>query len=355
MNDAAKPEAAQLPAVAVPKRETIIVASEVPVLDTGLFEQMQRIAKIMAASNLVPEHLNRVQRSGQQEVRLTAEEALANCFLVVNQSVRWRMDPFAVAQGVFVLRGKVGYEGKLIAAVINSHPALEQRLSYRYEGAGVDKKIIVSGKVRGDSAPREIEGTVKQWATSNDSWQKIPDQMLAYRGAREWARRWMPEAILGVYADEEVEAIARDITPAPEVEGGMRGAGDRLKAALGASMKAEGQRIEPGEKIVVDTAPTAEPQAATARADAVVVDEGDAALAKVAEKKEPEKFAEPEKKALPRGTPKIRKSFLDVLGAAKDRNELAAVYEDTNLYEWEKADREMLAKEYAIRQHKLKA
>jgi hypothetical protein len=48
------------------------------------------------------------------------EQIMANCFLVVNQAVRWNMDPFAVAQCVSVVHGKLCYEGKLIAAIIEA-------------------------------------------------------------------------------------------------------------------------------------------------------------------------------------------------------------------------------------------
>jgi len=212
MNDQADTDA-RLPVLV--KRETIIVSSDVHVLDTGIFEQMQRIAKIMSATGLVPEHLNRRFGTGANARNIEPEEAFANCFLVVDQAVRWRMDPFAVAQSTYVARGRLGFEGKLIAAVINTHPQLEKRLSYRYAGekGKEDRAVIVKGRIRGDEEDREIEGTVAQWQTRDkdgvisESWRKSPEQMLAYRGAREWARRWMPEAILGVLADDELETI----------------------------------------------------------------------------------------------------------------------------------------------------
>ena len=57
------------------------------------------------------------------------------------------------------------------------------------------------------------------WTTSNEQWKKNPDQMLAYRGAREWARRYMPEAVLGIHADDDLAAPSsvtmRDVTPPP--------------------------------------------------------------------------------------------------------------------------------------------
>lgn len=194
-------EASQAPQAIVPvaKRDPIVVVDEIPMLDTAKFEHMQRIALVLARAGLVPKHLK-----GE-----TPDEAIANCFLVVNQALRWRMDPFAVAQGTFVTQGKIGYEGKLVAAVINTHRNLAGRLSYAYTGTpGTPQRgVTVSGRLRGADADSSISGTVAQWRTSNEQWTKNPDQMLAYRGAREWARRWMPEAVLGVYADDEIEEV----------------------------------------------------------------------------------------------------------------------------------------------------
>ena len=66
----------------------------------------------------------------------------------------------------------------------------------------------VYGTLRGEETPREVIGTVAAWKTNNKQWETQVDQMLSYRGAREWARRHMPEVILGVYAEEELEQIA---------------------------------------------------------------------------------------------------------------------------------------------------
>ncbi len=163
-------------------------------MDTGIFEQLQRVAKMMAQANLVPAHL----RGGPDKV--------ADCFLVAAQAFRWRMDPFSVAQHTFVTSGKLGYEGKLIAGLINASGRLETNLKPVYSGtvAGNDRKVTIVGRIRGEAEDRVIDGTVGQWKTSNEKWQTMPDQMLFYRGAREWARRHMPEVMLGISADEEI-------------------------------------------------------------------------------------------------------------------------------------------------------
>jgi hypothetical protein len=160
----------------------------------------------MSSASLAPAHLR-------------GEGKLGDCFLVAAQAFRWRMDPFSVAQHTYVLSGKLGYEGKLIAAVVNSSGKLQGSLDYRYSGSGDQRSVTVSGKLLNDAEPREIVGTVGGWKTSNEQWKKNPDQMLAYRGAREWARRYMPEAVLGIQAEDDLapqqrSVTMRDVTPA---------------------------------------------------------------------------------------------------------------------------------------------
>lgn len=205
------PDANTLP-VAAPAQRAVAIDVNDPValyLDSHVFEQLQRVARLMCSAGLAPSHLR-------------GQDKIADCFLVTAQAFRWRMDPFAVAQHTFVLSGKLGYEGKLIAAVVNSSGKLNGSLSYRYTGDGPDRGIIVSGRLKDSAEDREITGTLAGWRTSNEKWRTMPDQMLAYRGAREWARRHMPEAVLGVSAEDEIDAPrmvnvgpdnARDITP----------------------------------------------------------------------------------------------------------------------------------------------
>src|SRR6185437_11744430 len=118
MSNAQEQTVAHLPVVRKDK-EVRIVSDPIPVLDTARFEHMQRIATVMAASNLIPDSLCMTGEKDNKAL-LPQAQVIANCFLVVNQAVRWGMDPFAVAQCVSVVHGKLCYEGKLIAAIIEA-------------------------------------------------------------------------------------------------------------------------------------------------------------------------------------------------------------------------------------------
>ncbi|MNM48488.1 RecT family protein [compost metagenome] len=149
-----------------------------------------QLADIMAQANLMPEHLR-----GKP----------GDCLLVVMQAQRWGMDAVSVAQSTAVVRGKLCYEGKLVAAALYAMGAIDGRLRYEFSGTGQNRCVRVTGKPRGTASEQVVEGTVADWQTNNDAWKRQPDDMLVYRGTRQWARRYAPDAMLGVYTPDEME------------------------------------------------------------------------------------------------------------------------------------------------------
>lgn len=173
---------------------------------TNIREALE-LADIMAKANLIPEHLR-----GKP----------GDCLLVVMQAQRWGMDAVSVAQCTSVVHGRLCYEGKLVAAAMYSMGALEGRLHYEVTGSGQGASIVVTGTPRGGHGQQVVRGTVKDWRTIgkdkqgnriDNAWDKMPEDMLVYRGTRQWARRYAPEALLGVYTPDEIEDVpAHDTT-----------------------------------------------------------------------------------------------------------------------------------------------
>jgi hypothetical protein len=163
-------------------------------------EAMQ-LATMMSQAKLVPAAL---------------QKSPADCLMVIQQAIRWQMDPFAVAQECSVIQGKLMHSGKLVAAVINARGNLASRLSFSYEGEGDNRSITVTGRLYGESEARSVTVRLKDAKTANAMWQRQPDQQLMYHGSRVWARRHTPELMLGVYSPEEFdEAPATPRRPAP--------------------------------------------------------------------------------------------------------------------------------------------
>jgi hypothetical protein len=175
------------------------VVVRTPELVPTTMAEAMRLAEMMATAKLVPVGL---------------QKSPADCLMVIQQAVRWQMDPFAVAQECSVIQGKLMHTGKLVAAVVNARGNLTQRLSFEYSGEADNRTIVVSGQLQGEPSPRTVEVVLKNARTQNKVWLTQPDQQLMYHGVRVWARRHTPELMLGVYSPEDFDEVA----PAPRPE-----------------------------------------------------------------------------------------------------------------------------------------
>jgi hypothetical protein len=175
----------------------------VPVGSSGIvpqgIDEAIRLAKALSTIPELPEHLH---------------DSVGTCLMIVDQAMRWRMSPFAVAQCSFSIKGKLGFEGKLMAAAVESMGAIVGGFDYQFDGAGDDRTVTVSATRAGETAPRAMKIRLGDVKTTNEVWKKQPDQQLVYSGSRNWARRWTPAALLGAYAPEEFDR------PTPEAFSG---------------------------------------------------------------------------------------------------------------------------------------
>ncbi len=190
------------------KSEVLVVHDEnIPTLDTAKFQHMYRVAQAMAQGTLVPKSLQGSEPG----------QTIANCFRVVNQAVRWNMDPFALLDCASIIKGKLCWEGKVIAAVLDEN--LGVRLKYKWDGAGDNMKITITGTLP-DGDEESLDGTVGEWKTTGDGSPWVPKQyrkMLAYRGAREWARLYAPGVMLGVYTPDEMSEARETRSAEPRI------------------------------------------------------------------------------------------------------------------------------------------
>lgn len=232
-------ETAQLAKAA--KNGELVVVDNSPnalLFDTAKFAQVYRVAQAMATSPLIPEHLRGERRSGAGFQPYPLQVAAANCILVVNVSYRWGLDPYAVAPETYVVRQRLGFQGKLVAAVVNTRADLaggNLRAVYG-EGHGDDLAAVIYGSERltVDQFPDAvwdaldayaatedrkalnvldrhgvlaIRITVGQAKTDNQMWRTDPEQKLFYSGVAKWARRHRPELMLGVSTDDDLDRM----------------------------------------------------------------------------------------------------------------------------------------------------
>ena len=100
-----------------------------------------RLARAMASARMVPKCL---------------QDDPGSCLMIVEQAMRWKMSPFAVAQCTSSIGGKLMYEGKLVAAAIESIGAIEGHLEYKFSGEGEDLAVTVSGLRAGEEKPQSL-------------------------------------------------------------------------------------------------------------------------------------------------------------------------------------------------------
>lgn len=204
-------------------------------LSPDLFDRFERLAHVMASATVLPEHFR-----GKP----------GNCFALITQSHRWRMDPFAVAQKTHITQGgALGYEAQLISAVVSTNAPITGRPVYEYLGdwpkvlgkieerkseksggkyyvATYTQKdeeglgVIVRATIIGEATPREVTVMMAQaWPRFSTQWATDPQQQIGYLAIRKWARRHTPDVLLGVYTPEEHQAgeAMRDMGAAQEV------------------------------------------------------------------------------------------------------------------------------------------
>lgn len=144
------------------------------------------------------------------------------CMAVAMQAFEWGMSPFAVANKSYSVNDRIAYEAQLIAAVVNTRSGMIGRLTYEFTGSGEELRCTVRGKFPSGvvtyTSPRFADITPK----NSPLWKTDPEQQLGYYSARAWARRHVPEVILGVYDRDEImdeqEQVQPPAPPTPPVE-----------------------------------------------------------------------------------------------------------------------------------------
>ncbi len=203
------------------RREIVTVHDKIPLFDTVVFEHMSRVAKSMARSSFLPEHL-RVYRDGNGQIVKPAdgqfdyEGTVGNCLAILNTARAWDMDPMAVAECTSLINGKRCYEGKILAALIDTKLGIKLVYEWAIDSEGNALSIKATHP---DDPQQYVEGDLAGWKTSK--WgenRKEYRKRLKYRADREWCRMWAPALMLGVYGDDEmeelrIEAAARRAAP----------------------------------------------------------------------------------------------------------------------------------------------
>lgn len=213
---------------ALPAKQTTIQAlkpsapQDAPVVRAGFdtlqaFELMQRQAKLLMASTLVPQ---------------TYQNNLSNCVIALNMANRIGADPLMVMQNLYVVHGRPGWSAQFVIACFNQcgrFSSMKFRWANRPEKPGEIPDNWSCQAYATELATGElVEGPVVSIAMakkegwfqkSGSKWQTIPELMLMYRAGSWLQRTSAPDISMGLRtADEEREIFEARRTGAGSYE-----------------------------------------------------------------------------------------------------------------------------------------
>ena len=164
------------------------------------FVSVQRMAKALASSTLVPDSYR-------------GEANLGNCIIALELSQRIGASVMAVMQSMVPIHGKPTWSASFLIATVNSCGRFSP-MRFRWVGKeGTDDWGCRAFAVERESNLELVGALVtigmakaEGWYGKNGSkWKTMPEQMLQYRAAAFWCRAYAPEIALGMHTSEEIQ------------------------------------------------------------------------------------------------------------------------------------------------------
>ena len=199
--------------------EEIIVSERneisTPFSNAENFKNIFDIGKMFASSQLVPQNY---------------QGKAMDCTIAVDMANRMGVSPMMVMQNLYVVKGKPQWSGQACMSLIrgsgefkNVRPVYTGEKNTDSWGCYIRAEDKVTGEVVKGTEVTIAMARAEGWYSKPDKygketskWQTMPEQMLAYRAAAFFARVYVPNSLMGVAVEGEVEDIAKTETIIPE-------------------------------------------------------------------------------------------------------------------------------------------
>jgi len=220
--------------------------------DPQQFDTMQRVCKMFANSELVPDMYKVSEKNPESK-------AVANCMIAISMSMRIGADPLMIMQNMVIIYGRPSWSSKFLVATVNTCGRFNP-LQYKFTDKGalgmvdytdyvwnnqtrskqavikqfdgkkiMDIECVAYTTAKGsdkvlESSPVSVRMAIQEgWYTKNGSkWQTMTKQMLMYRAASFWTNAYAPELSMGMKTEDEVRDIIdveyEDVTNVVEKE-----------------------------------------------------------------------------------------------------------------------------------------
>ena len=173
-----------------------------PFADADSFQKLYDIGKMFASSQLVPQ---------------AYQGKPMDCTIAVDMANRMGISPMMVMQNLYVVKGKPSWSGQACMSLIRGAKEFKDvRPVYTGErdtdswGCYIKATYRDTGEVvRGTEVTIGMAKAEEWYQKSGSKWKTMPEQMLAYRAAAFFARVYIPNALMGVSVEGEVEDIVK--------------------------------------------------------------------------------------------------------------------------------------------------
>lgn len=172
------------------------------------FELIQRQAKVLAASQLVPKEY---------------QSNVANCIIGLEIAHRIGVSPLAVLQNLYLVHGKPGWSSQFIIAAINSTGKFSP-LRFDLDGTGEKltcaawaTDLATGDRLEGPRVSIDMAKKEGWFSKSGSKWQTMPELMIRYRAATFFGRLYAPEILMGMQTADELTDVAERRTKADDV------------------------------------------------------------------------------------------------------------------------------------------
>lgn len=166
------------------------------------FQKIFDIGKMFASSQLVPKNY---------------QGKPMDCTIAVDMANRMGVSPMMVMQNLYVVQGKPQWSGQACMSLIrgsgeyrNVRPVYTGERNADTWGCYIQAEDKLTGEIiRGTEVTIGMAKAEGWYDKPGSKWKTMPEQMLAYRAASFFARVYIPNALMGVSVEGEVEDIAK--------------------------------------------------------------------------------------------------------------------------------------------------
>ena len=175
-------------------------ATEMGFYSGASFALLQRVARVLSESTLVPERYR---------------GNLSNCMIALNMSSRLRADPLMVMQNLYVVHGSPGWSAQFLIATLNQSGNFT-KLRYEWKGEPGQMEWGCRAWAIEKATNEKLAGTWVTWKVAVDEgwvnkngskWKSMPEQMFCYRAAAFFVRAYAPEIAMGLPTTEELNDV----------------------------------------------------------------------------------------------------------------------------------------------------